>query len=40
MWSMIALTPYQSLARGVYEAQFQFTLNGVMHSYGWRLQVG
>ncbi len=40
MWSMIALTPYQVLKPGTYEAVFKFTEGGAEYDMNWRFSVG
>jgi hypothetical protein len=40
MWSMIALTPYEVLKAGTYEASFKFTEGGNGQAYVWRFTIG
>lgn len=40
MWSMIALTPYEVLKVGTYEASFTFSEAGTSFAFTWRFKVG
>ncbi len=40
LWGMVAMTPFQPLPVGTYEADVRFRLEGEEHHYRWRFRVG